>query len=333
MNSHRTLWSMLLVILLAFCCCAATAAVAGFAINRSFDWKSLRWSGLEAMPAGAEVTEHLERSASVTAPVNLFVDVPVGNITVRASAVDQVVLQATKRAWGWNRSQAETMLHNIAVSFEQSGDQIRVKAAGLTTVQNVPRSPQVDITISVPEETAMKLVSNVGRILVAGTHGNAYVKADVGQVVLQDVAPTGSLQVETRVATIDLVGLLTDNTTYRLTSDVGRIALRLPPDSSFSIDARSDIGIVRVEFPVAGRSSRQGFVGEEVRGDVGTNPTAELYLRSRVGDVSVQPLTKRSRPGHFPQDDNIQLFQVGPLAHVIVQIVQEEGQCHAGSQG
>ena len=66
-------------------------------------------------------------------------------------------------------------------------------------------------------------------------------------------------------------------------------ALCLPRDSSFSIDARSDIGSVRVEFPAAGRSSRQGFVGEEVRGYVGSNPTAELHLPSRVGNISVRP--------------------------------------------
>jgi hypothetical protein len=84
------------------------------------------------------------------------------------------------------------------------------------------------------------------------------------------------------------LGRLADRATYRLTSDMGRIELRLPPDSAFSIDARSDIGNVGVEFPLAGRSSRQGFVGEESRGDVGTNPTTDLYLRSRVGNISVR---------------------------------------------
>jgi hypothetical protein len=277
------------VISLASCCCAVTLATAGFVINRSFEWRRLRWSGIEAMTIRAGVTDQLERSAAVTAPVNLLVDVPVGYITVKAGAVDQVVLQATKRAWGWNRSQAETVLDAITVGFEQSGNQVGIKAGGLTGVENVPRSPQVDIAISVPEETAVRLASNVGRILVSVTRGNAYVKADVGQVVLQALAPAGSLQVETRVATIDLIGLATDRATYRLTSDIGRIALRLPPDSSFSIDARSDIGSVRVGFPAAGCSSRQGFVGEEVRGEIGSNPKAELCLRSRVGDISGRP--------------------------------------------
>jgi hypothetical protein len=103
------------------------------------------------------------------------------------------------------------------------------------------------------------------------------------------VAPSRNVQVATRVSAIELGGRLADRATYRLTSDIGRIDLSLPPDSSFNIDARSDIGSVSVEFPVMGHSSGKGFVGEEERGDVGTNPTTQLYLRSRVGSITVRP--------------------------------------------
>jgi hypothetical protein len=290
MNSHRTLWIVLLVISLVVCsCCAITAAIAGSTINRSVDWKNLRWRDIETLGTGAEVTDQFTRSASVTEPVNLVVEVPVGNITVEAAAGSKVALQATKRAWGWNHSQAERILDAITVDFEQSGNQVRISARGLTGVEDVPRSPQVDITISVPDETAVKLASNVGRILVAGTRADVDIKADVGEVTLRDVAPSRSLQVATRVAAIELGGRLADRATYRLASDIGRIVLNLPPDSSFSIDARSDIGSASVEFPVVEHNSGQGFVGEEVRGDVGANPTTQLYLRSRVGSISVRP--------------------------------------------
>jgi hypothetical protein len=290
MNGNRTLWIILLVFLLVLsCCCVATAAIAGSLITRSLDWRSPQWDGIEALGVGTEVTDELARSASIEGPVNLVVDVPVGNIVVRAGAGDRVTLQATKRAWGWSQAQARTALADISIGFEQTGDQVRVKADGLTAVSNLPRSPQVDMVISVPEETAVRLATNVGQTRVVGTRGDVNVKSDVGEVVLQDVVPAESLQVETRVATIDLTGPVVDHATYRLTSDVGRIALRLPPASSFSIDARSDIGGLQLEFPLAGDRFRQGFLGEAARGDVGPNPTAELYLRSRVGGISVRP--------------------------------------------
>jgi hypothetical protein len=290
MNSNRTRWIVLLVLLLVLsCCCVAAAAIAGSVITRSLDWRSLRWGGIESLEARTEVTDEFARAASMAGPVKLAVDVPVGNITIRAGAGDKVTLQATKRAWGWNHAQARTVLAGISIGFEQAGDRVRVKADGLTAASNVPRSPQVDVVISVPEETAVQLTTNVGQTRVVGTRGDVNVKSDVGEVVLQDVVPAESLQVETRVATIDLAGPVVDHATYRLTSDVGRIDLRLPPASSFSIDAQSDIGTVRLEFPLTGHSSRRGFVGEAARGDVGPNATADLYLRSRIGDISVRP--------------------------------------------
>ena len=82
--------------------------------------------------------------------------------------------------------------------------------------------------------------------------------------------------------------MLASEASYRLTSDIGRIALRLPTASAFKIDARSDVGDVRVDFTVTGRSSRQGFVSKEVRGEVGTNPATALYLRSRIGEITVR---------------------------------------------
>jgi hypothetical protein len=290
LRSNRLPWIVLLAISLTLCCfCAVTVTIAGSAIYRSVDWRDLRWSDIEALGTGTEVTDRSAQSVSVAGPVTLVVDVPVGNITVKADASDQVALLAIKRAWGWNRSQAEMVLDAITVDFEGAGDHVRLNAGGLKTVEDAPRSPQVDIELSVPEETTVQLDSNVGRILIAGTHGDVYIMADVGEVALQDVVPSGNLQVETQVAAIELAGHLADRATYRLTSDIGRITLGLPPDSTFSIDARSDIGSVGVEFPLAGRRSTWGFVGEEARGDVGANPTAELYLRCRVGNISVHP--------------------------------------------
>lgn len=289
MNSHRTLWIVLLTIaLIVGSGCAITAAIAGSTIKRSVDWKTFRWRDIETFGSGVEVTGHFTHSASVTEPVNLVVDVPVGNITVKADDDGKVALQATKRAWGWNHSQAEMVLDAMTVDFEQSGNQVRISARGLTGVEDVPRSPQVDITISVPDETAVELASNVGRILITGTRADVDIETDVGEVTLQDVTPSRILQVATRIAAIELGGRLADRATYRLTSDIGRIALSLPPDSSFGIDARSDIGSVNLEFPLVEPQPGRGLMGEEVRGDVGANPTTQLHLRSRVGSISVR---------------------------------------------
>ncbi len=282
MNSNRTLWIVLVIVALMLCCCVTT--VVTFALARSVDWGGLTfWQGR------VEVTKPFDRTVDVRAPVRLTVDVPVGDITIKVASDQQVRATATVRAWGANRTRGQAILDQITVSLEQTGDQVQVKVTGLEGIRNVPRSPQVDVVISVPRDTAIQLDTNVGQVHIAGTRGNMALKVDVGEVILTDVLPADRLEIETRVASIELEAGLAPGATYQLTSDVGRIAVRLPADSAFRLDSRSDIGDVRVDFPVAGQSSREGIVGKDVRGTVGTNPTASLSLRSRVGEITVRP--------------------------------------------
>jgi DUF4097 and DUF4098 domain-containing protein YvlB len=271
---------VLLVALLAICCCIA--GVLGVLLVRNWNW-----AGMSFGEGRVEATQPFARTFDVREPVTLSLDAPVGDVTIKAGAERQVIITATKRAWGSNRSQAQEILDRVTVNAEQAGNQVRIHVSGLTGV-NLGRSPQVDFVISVPEKTTLKVESKVGRLLIAETHGDVSVKADVGEVTLTDVLPGEELEVETRVASVEFTGALISNAHYRMTSDVGRIALRLPEDSAFRIDARSDIGDVRVDFTVAGRSSRGGIVSKEVRGEVGQNPTTELYLRSRIGEITVR---------------------------------------------
>ncbi len=281
MKSNRTLWIVIVLLVLVLCvCCVATAGVLLLG-----GWQ---WGGAWLDSARTEATEPFAKTFDVRGPVNLVLDAPVGDVTIKAGAESRVVIEATKRAWGSNGARAQETLGRITINADQVGDQVRIRVAGLTGVTNAPRSPQVDFVISVPRDTALKLDSRVGRISVAGTHGDVAIKADVGDLLLADVLPVEKLEVETRVASVEFSGALTPAASYRLTSDVGRVALRLPTDSAFKIDARSDVGDVRVDFTVTGRNSREGLVSKEVRGEVGTNPTTELYLRSRIGEITVR---------------------------------------------
>ena len=281
MKSNRTLWIVLFVILLAFClCCALTI---GILVLRSIN------SG-EGWVLGRHLTtsEQFTEEVSVQEPVVLRLTVPVGDLTVKTTDAEKVTVDATKRAWAGTQKRAQDILDNIDIRIDQSSESVDVVVSGLTGLTGVPRSPQVDMVVSVPVNTHLQIVSNVGRVRVAGLHGDIKIEADVGQVVLTDVTPAQRLEVTTRVASVEVEGILVPNSEYKLESDVGRIALTLPVDSSFKIDARSDVGDVRVGFPLVGRTSREGFVSKEVRGEVGKAPTSSLHLRSRVGDISVQ---------------------------------------------
>lgn len=274
----------LLIVALAFCCCCAAAVGIGAVVA------GLTSADLALGGSWMTVTEQFERTMEVRGPVTLFVDVPIGNVTVQAGAVDRVSVTATKRAWGVNRSAAEERLRQIAISVVGTGERVEVRVSGVATSRNFGRAPQVDLVIVTPSVTALVLDSRVGKVTVAGLQGDVTVTADVGEVFLRDIVPSEKLQVATRVASIEMSGPLAGRVVYELTSDVGRIAVQVPAGSAFNIDARSDIGDVRLDFPLSGSSSREGLVGKEVRGQVGESPTVSLWLRSRVGEITVRPL-------------------------------------------
>lgn len=286
MNRNRTIWVVLALTAAAVACCCLVMASA-------LIWRDVaqgnNWLGIGRTEAIAQI----EQALVVQEPVRLGVSVPLGDVTVKAETGPRVVVRATKRAWAGNTTEAARILDGIDVRIEQAGNRVQVTATGLTEVaggRGLTRSPTVDVAITVPRQTAVEIASSVGRVAVTGTQGDVVIEADVGQVTLTDVAPAETLDVRSRVASIEQRGALVPAATYRLASDVGRIAVGLPQDAAFNIEARSDVGNVDVGFELVGRSGRVGFVGREVRGEVGSRPTTHLVLVSRVGDISVRPL-------------------------------------------
>jgi len=313
MNNHRGLWIALaaLLLLICCCCCALAWAAGSLALNgiqagvsaverdnglqawlrslREWDGNWRDWAGPWPGNLAAQARAPIQQALTVQGPATLDLNVPVGDITVQAGLPGQVKVEGTKRAYGATQADADRRLEAIEVKVDQSGSRVWVRVSGALAEGNASRSPQVNLTITVPQQTAITADIGVGRLQISGTTGDVEVSAEVGDVVVTDVTPIEKLTIKTRISGIDFTGALAPNARYEFTTDVGKVALRLPEASAFRLDARSDIGDVTIGFPVAGRSSRDALVGKEVRGEVGQGPTANLYLRSRVGEISIKP--------------------------------------------
>ena len=284
MRNNRTLWIVLLLVVLAVCC--FVASIGGLLLARNLQ-RGANW----VWSANNEITDTVAGTLDVADPATLAVDLPVGSLTVRTGEPGQIAVEATKRAWGRSTAEAQRTLDRIDVSIEPTAAGVRVTVTGpdwQAGASTTPRTPQVDLVVTVPEPTQLDLKVGVGRLAVDGVRGDVRITADVGEVELTDVQPVTALEVESRVASIRFEGALTTGATYRMTSDVGRILLQLPPESAFQIEARSDIGDATVDFDVIGQQERPGFTGKEITGQVGEPGGTELFLRSRVGDIQVE---------------------------------------------
>ncbi|MGC8779361.1 MAG: hypothetical protein ACP5UQ_00685 [Anaerolineae bacterium] len=315
MKDRRGLWIALLITALLIGCCCALAWATGTLV-----WTGVR-AGVAAVEAGADDGQSWLRSlrslreraaewrawpgpwrgnmeiatgetfaheVTVAGRAMLALDVSAGEVTIRPGPAGQISVTGVKRAYGVSQAEADRRLAQIEVKVEQVGDKVWVRVDNPFTAGNIGRTATVGLTILVPRETELTAGVEVGRLQIQGVAGDMEIVVQVGDVILADVAPAEKLTVKTRVAGVDFAGALVPGAGYEFATDVGKIALRLPADSAFHLDARSDIGDVRVGFPVAGRSSRDLLIGKDVRGEVGQSPTASLYLRSRVGEIVIE---------------------------------------------
>jgi hypothetical protein len=276
---------ILVLFALGLCCCATL--VAAYLILRPMTSAGIGPIGWQ------EVSTPFQQTFDVTGPVTLSADIPVGDVTVVTGTEDRVTVNAVKHAWAITHGAAQSSVNSIGIHIRQQGNEIAISTSGLDNPRNTPLSPRVDLTLTVPPQTALTLNAKVGQVRVTGTRGDLSIQGDIGQIAVTDVAPSQKLDIQTRVAGVEISGPLVQGAGYTITTDVGRILLSPPRDSTFSIDARSDVGNVEVGFPVIGQDSREGLVSKEVRGTVGSRPAAagaaQVYLRSRVGDIAVEP--------------------------------------------
>lgn len=271
-----------LLAILVFCC--GVLGVAAVLVGRT--GASLARNLANLSNVLAETT--FQQTFRVGVPATLKVDVKVGRIEVVAAEGDVIDIQARLKAYGRDHRQAQQVLQQMQVRAQQSGSAVTFTADW----QEPPRgwrgkSPRAEVRIVVPRQTRVTLRVSVGEVLLQGTEGDVEVESDVGRVTISNVRVPEHLSVRTDVAAIELASALSPGATYELRSDVGSIAVRVPEDSRFAIDASSDVGRVAVNFDVVGEESHD-FVGRRVQGVVGGDDSTRLIIRSNVGAISVR---------------------------------------------
>ena len=292
MQGRRTVWIIVIVVLLLMCCCAVTVGGLGLGLfswsrEAGFDLDVADFTGL-----GVEATATVREQFAVEGTPLLDVDCPVCDVEISTGSGAVVEIEATKHAWAGDRDAAERALDRIDVSLIQRDERILIKVDMPQWRQSGgdwrEKRARVDLEITVPQQTDLKLQSDVADVVVEGVEGQVDISTDVGQVELKDVVVRDSLKVRTDVARIRFEGVLGEGVRCDIRSDVGDIALTLPADSSFEIDAESNVGAVTCDFDVRGVQGRKQLVGGRIEGTVGENPTAKLKLQSEVGSIRIK---------------------------------------------
>ena len=271
-------------------------------------------SALIARPS--TIKGSFERSLKVSGPVDIDLLTGTGDVTIRPGEAGAVRIRGKIQAHdNWGDSDAEKKVRYLEQNppIEQDGNHLRI---GHLEDRALTRNVSIDYELEVPVETQVSSTTGSGDISVEGIrgpvnaksgsgdmkfrslHSDVNLKTGSGDARLEEISggrvdvETGSGDVELRAlrcamrvrtgsgdirAEGELVG------DWTLHAGAGEIAVRLPSETGFDLDAHTSSGEIHTSLPI----TVQGSIGRgELRGKV-KGGGARLELRTGAGDISI----------------------------------------------
>lgn len=259
-----------------------------------------------------------ERSFPVTGAAVLDAATDAGAITVRAGSGSSIEVRGrvqVRRGWNVPGNAAELASRVAAAPpLTQDGQTVRL---GHIDDETTRRAVTITYEVTVPPATTVEARTGSGAVRVEGVQGAVRARTGSGSIGVRALGgnadlTTGSGAIEAAldgkgdvavktgsgsVSLTGVVGALTASTGsgsievsgrpvsgWKASSASGRIAVRVPAESGFLLDARSSSGSIDVEMPLTtqGRQDRRHVQGS-VRGG---GPTLELSTAS--GSIAVR---------------------------------------------
>jgi DUF4097 and DUF4098 domain-containing protein YvlB len=268
-----------------------------------------------ASPFTAE--EVVAKSFSTAKSPRIEIDTFNGSIDVVTAGDDSVKAKVTKHAGGSTQEAAENELENIDVIMEQDGDTVRITAKVVDGKPIGSRGAAVEL--EVPPGSVLQLSTSNGKVTAAGRTGDVTAHSSNGPIHVKE--SKGKLDLSTSNGAIVVQGgsgrldLKTSNGNIEIHSDHclmhagttngsiqfngepadgenslhtsnGRIAVHMPADARFHIDAQTSNGSITNEFTLD-RTEDQSRTS--LRGTVGEAPKTTLQLRTTNGSIEIHP--------------------------------------------
>jgi RNA polymerase sigma factor (sigma-70 family) len=267
--------------------------------------------------AGVQVaTQVVRRSFRTANAPTVVVDMFNGDVDVVATDDDAVAVQVTKRGEGSTANAAEAAMKAMGVRADQQGDTVRVLARPFND-RGQEGSYGASADVRVPAAAKLDLRTLGGTVRIRGGRGHATVSMYNGAIVVED--HSGPLDLQTRNgpilvkggrgrldlrtingpidvqaeraritarttnAAISFRGTLVDGR-HSFETTNGDIAITLPADAQFEVDASAPRGRIGCAFHL----DQPDQTGDCLRGATGTSPETLLRLRSSAAAISVR---------------------------------------------
>lgn len=234
---------------------------------------------------------------STDAAPKIVVETFNGSIDLSNGQGNEVVVEVTKRASGFDDAKAAANLENIEVSLTQEGNEVhvRVKRVG-STVGDCGAS----VIIAAPADAQVQLKSSNGYIVSEGMRGS--VEARTSNAKVDVVEATGRIDVDssngailieakdahvdahTSNASIRFKGSLADQE-HEFSTSNGSIDVVFPAEMPFRFEAATSNGGIDVDFPFDDNDSRSR---RKKSGVVGQDPKCSIELSTSNASIDIR---------------------------------------------
>jgi hypothetical protein len=226
-----------------------------------------------------------ERIDTLSAPLSpgsiLIAGTDVGTIDVTGMNVTECNVIAEISVKAPTEEEAKEISDQIKITLEQSGETLKVKT--IKPRERNRRSINISFNITVPNQTALELGSDVGDIKVINITERIEAQTDVGKITCKEIS--GDIDIRSDVGSVDVVYAKTAPTTRNMTitTDVGSIEITTPPDLSATVHAETDVGSIKTDMPLTVR----GKIGKNLHGTIGAGE-GKLNLKTDVGSITIR---------------------------------------------
>jgi DUF4097 and DUF4098 domain-containing protein YvlB len=249
-SRNRNVAIIVAVVVVLACCCALAVAVAGAGIALGLQPFWVERSG--PFDLGALYREPVEQTFEVGEAPTLEITNFAGSVTVRAGESDVIRVKATKKASTASR------LGDIEVEMAEQGGRVVIRTRKLDGSDNA----SVDLEITAPASTRLKVDSGAGTIAVSDTSGPVRLSLGAGEITYSGT-PAGACSFQT---------------------GAGNISLRLPAGSNVEVDLGTALGAVTVGLPVEGRVTLR-----QAKGVIGDGSQGSITAHTGVGTIFLNP--------------------------------------------